>query len=113
VVFVNVRGFTSLSERLPPGEVVARLNLFYKAAADVVFDLDGTFDKAVGDQVMAFFGVPFRPQDLAQRVVTAAIGLSKPRKIWQRIRSFCGLVAELEPAKLTWATSPRRGGTSL
>jgi adenylate cyclase len=77
VVFVDVRGFTSLSERLPPGEIVARLNRFYKVAADVVFDLDGTFDKAVGDQVMAFFGAPFRPEDHAQRAVTAAIWIIK------------------------------------
>jgi len=74
---VDVRDFTSLSERLPPGEIVARLNRFYKVAADVVFDLDGTFDKAVGDQVMAFFGAPFRPEDHAQRAVTAALWIIK------------------------------------
>lgn len=77
VVFVDVRGFTSLSERLPPDQVVARLNRFYKVAADAVFDLDGTFDKVVGDQIMAFFGAPFRPDDHAERAVTAAMWIVK------------------------------------
>jgi adenylate cyclase len=73
VVFVDVRGFTSLSERLPPTEVVARLNRFYGLAAQTVFRLDGTLDKLVGDQVMAFFGAPFCPDDHPQRAVRAAL----------------------------------------
>ena len=75
VVFVDVRGFTSLSERLPPTEVVARLNRFYNLAAQVVFELDGTLDKMVGDQVMAFFGAPFRREDHPQRAVQAAVDI--------------------------------------
>ena len=49
VVVVDVRGFTSLSEQLPPMEVAARLNRFYGLAAQLVFDLDGTLDKLIGD----------------------------------------------------------------
>ena len=56
VLFVDVRGFTSMSERLPPTEMVRRLNRFYELSTRVVVDLDGTLDKMVGDQVMAFFG---------------------------------------------------------
>lgn len=73
VVFVDVRGFTSLSERLPPMELAARLNRFYGLATKLVFDLDGTLDKMVGDQVMAFFGAPFRPEDHPQRAVQTAV----------------------------------------
>ena len=73
MVFVDVRGFTSLSEQIPPMEVAARLNRFYGLAAQTVFDLDGTLDKMVGDQVMAFFGAPFRPEDHPQRAVQAAV----------------------------------------
>jgi len=73
VLFVDVRGFTSLSEQLPPTEVVARLNRFYSLAAQTVFRLDGTLDKLVGDQVMAFFGAPFSPDDHPQRAVRAAL----------------------------------------
>ena len=73
VVFVDVRGFTALSEKSTPTEMVARLNRFYRLAARVVFDLDGTLDKMVGDEVMAFFGAPFRSQDHAGRAVQAAL----------------------------------------
>ena len=58
VVFVDIRGFTALSERVAPTEVAKLLNEFYNLASRVVFDLDGTLDKMVGDQVMAFFGPP-------------------------------------------------------
>ena len=73
MVFVDVRGFTSLSEQLPPMELAARLNRFYALAAQLVFELDGTLDKMVGDQVMAFFGAPFRPEDHPQRAVQTAV----------------------------------------
>ena len=75
MIFIDVRGFTALSERLPPAEVVQRLNRFYQLAGQVVFDLDGTLDKLVGDQVMAFFGAPFRPLNHAQRAVQAALNI--------------------------------------
>lgn len=71
-MFVDVRGFTALSERFQPTTVVARLSRFYKLTAQSVFDLDGTLDEMVGDQVMAFFVAPFRPEDHAERAVQAA-----------------------------------------
>ena len=58
MVFVDVRGFTAMSEKTQPAALVARLNRFYSLAARTVFDLDGTLDKMVGDEVMAFFGPP-------------------------------------------------------
>ena len=64
-----------MSERLDSTEVVVRLNSFYKLASQVVFELDGTLDKMVGDQVMAFFGAPFRPKDHPQRAVRAALDI--------------------------------------
>ena len=73
MVFVDVRGFTALSEKIQPATVVVRLNRFYNLAARTVFALDGTLDKMVGDQVMAFFGAPFRPEDHASRAVQAAL----------------------------------------
>ena len=75
VLFVDVRGFTALSQRLPPTETVALLNRFYKLASQTVFDLDGTLDKMVGDQVMAFFGAPFRTHDHQRRAVRAALDI--------------------------------------
>jgi adenylate cyclase len=73
VEFVDVRGFTAMSEKIQPAELVAKLNRFYSMAARVVFELDGTLDKMVGDGVMAFFGAPFQPEDHAARAVQAAL----------------------------------------
>ena len=58
VMFVDVRGFTALSEEFQPTRFVSRLNRFYKLTAQSVFNLDGTLDKMVGYQAMAFFECP-------------------------------------------------------
>lgn len=73
MLFVDVRGFTSLAERLPPTEVMQRLNRFYSLASNTIFDYDGTLDKLVGDQVMAFFGAPLYTEDHPKRAVQAAL----------------------------------------
>jgi adenylate cyclase len=73
VLFVDVRGFTALAERLPPAEVAERLNRFYALAAKAIFDYDGTLDKLVGDQVMAFFGAPLYAKDHPARAVQVAV----------------------------------------
>ena len=73
VLFVDVRGFTALSEQMPANEAVGQLNRFYNLSAETVFALEGTLDKMVGDQVMAFFGAPFRPEDHQKRAVEAAL----------------------------------------
>ena len=49
------------------------LNGFYQTSTSTVINLDGTVDKFVGDQIMAFFGAPFRPDNHAQRAVEAAL----------------------------------------
>jgi adenylate cyclase len=72
-LFVDVRGFTSLAEQLPPAEVANRLNRFYSLASKTIFDYDGTLDKLVGDQVMAFFGAPLYTDDHPERAVQAAL----------------------------------------
>jgi adenylate cyclase len=72
-MFVDVRGFTALSERLAPAEVAERLNRFYALATDAVIRRDGTLDKLVGDQVMAFFGAPIHEPDHPRRAVETAL----------------------------------------
>ena len=61
VLFCDVRGFTPLSERLSPEEVVLLLNDFYNLMIETTFKHDGTLDKFLGDAVMAVFGAPDRP----------------------------------------------------
>lgn len=66
-----------MAERLSPGEVVERLNRFYALATDAVFHYDGTVDKLVGDQVMAFFGAPVHAHDHARRAVETALKIMR------------------------------------
>jgi adenylate cyclase len=72
-LFVDVRGYTALSERLTPVEMVERLNRFYAIASDAIFERDGTLDKLVGDQAMAFFGAPLATKDHPRRAVETAL----------------------------------------
>ncbi len=72
-MFVDIRGFTSLAERPSPAEVAGRLNRFYSLATNAVFRYDGTLDKMVGNQVMAFFGAPVHRHDHPQRAVQTAL----------------------------------------
>jgi adenylate cyclase len=58
VLFSDILGFTSISEKLEPEEVVSMLNEYFKAMTDVIFKWQGTFDKIVGDEIMAFWGAP-------------------------------------------------------
>ena len=75
IMFVDVRGFTAMAERIMPEEAVSWLKPFYRLAAREVFEMDGTLDKMVGDQVMAFFGAPFNPDDHATRAVRVALNI--------------------------------------
>lgn len=76
-MFVDVRGFTSLAERLSPAQVAERLNRFYALATNAVFHFDGTLDKLVGDQVMAFFGAPVHEHDHPRRAVETALSIMR------------------------------------
>jgi len=87
VLFSDIRGFTSISEKLPAEIVIKTLNEHLNMMVSVIFDHQGTLDKFVGDCVMAFWGAPL-PQpnhaELAARSALAMIkGLEKLNKKWQ------------------------------
>jgi adenylate cyclase len=58
-------------------DMVARLNRFYQLASDAIFRYDGTLDKLVGDQVMAFFGAPIERKDHPRRAVETALEIMR------------------------------------
>ena len=77
VLFCDVRGFTPLSERLSPEEVVALLNDFYTLMIETIFKHDGTLDKFLGDAVMAVFGAPLSHPDHSVRAVLTALAMQE------------------------------------
>ena len=75
VLFCDVRGFTPLSERLSPEDVVLLLNDFYNLMIETTFKHDGTLDKFLGDAVMAVFGAPLAHPDHSARAIRTAVAM--------------------------------------
>lgn len=72
VLFVDIRGFTPLSESLKPSEVVEILNEYLNLTTKAIFKNSGTLDKFIGDATMAVFNAPFDLEDYEYKAVCAA-----------------------------------------
>lgn len=73
VLFADIRGFTSMVEKMNPEEVVNLLNTFLEGLADIVKKWEGYLDKYIGDCLMAVFGAPIAHYNDAERATIAAI----------------------------------------
>lgn len=72
ILFSDVRGFTSLSEKLTPTELVTFLNMYLSRMTNIVLDNKGVIDKYIGDAIMAFWGAPLQTEDHAYKSIVAA-----------------------------------------
>lgn len=77
VLMSDVRGFSALSEWLPPEKVVALLNQYLGAMADVVDQYKGTINEFIGDGIFVMFGAPVSRPDDAQRAIACAIAMQR------------------------------------
>ncbi len=77
ILFADVRGFTSFSEKHTPEDVVIYLNELLGEMTDVIMKYDGTLDKFVGDEIMALWNVPLEQKDHAIKAVACAIEMVK------------------------------------
>jgi adenylate cyclase len=92
VLFCDIRGFTALSERLPPEEVAELLGEYLTELTAVVFKNGGTVDKYVGDCIMALYNVPFEHPDHASQAVRTAIEFQEhTRALSARWRARAGV----------------------
>ena len=73
VLFSDIRGFTSISERLTPEGLVEHLNIYLQSMTDLIIKYDGTLDKYIGDAVMAFWGAPIEMENHALNACKSAI----------------------------------------
>jgi len=87
VFFSDVAGFTTISERLTPEELVAHLNEYLTAMSNIVLKYDGMIDKYEGDAIMAVFGAPVFYEDHALRACLVSLEmqqeLAELRKKWK------------------------------
>jgi adenylate cyclase len=77
VLFSDIRGFTTMSARMSPNEVMDMLNEYFDEMTRIIFAHQGTLDKFMGDGIMAIFGAPFSYGDDADRAALAAIDMIK------------------------------------
>ncbi len=77
VLFVDIRGFTSLSEKLPPAELVSLINTLLDRWSNAIIATGGTIDKFIGDSIMAFWNAPLTKDDHQYHAALAGIGIRK------------------------------------
>ena len=75
IFFADIRGFTSLTEKKPPEELLAVLNGFFSVATEVIVQHKGYINKFVGDEVMAVFGAPVADADHPDNTILALLEL--------------------------------------
>ena len=75
VLFSDIRGFTTISERLSPEDLAQFMNSYLTPMTDLVFHHEGTLDKYMGDAIMAIFGAPIEQPDHATRACLTALDM--------------------------------------
>jgi adenylate cyclase len=87
VMFSDIRGFTTISEKLDAQELALFLNQYLSDMTQIVFEHQGTLDKYIGDAVMAFWGAPFEEAGHGKRACEAALTMMERvremQKVWE------------------------------
>jgi adenylate cyclase len=92
ILFSDIRGFTSISEKLPAQEVVKMMNDYFELMVDILFEHNGILDKFIGDAIMGLWGAPVKRPDDATQAVRAAVKMQSRLKEWNEDRISAGKV---------------------
>lgn len=87
VLFIDIRGFTSLGELMAPDELGAFLSEYRDRLTQPIFRLGGTVDKFIGDAIMAVFGTPVQRSDDARRAIICALDVIDATALWSLERA--------------------------
>lgn len=77
VLFSDIRGFTTLSEKMAPQELVRALNRYFSRMSEQIIAHRGVLDKYIGDAIMAFWGAPLEDSEQADHALEAAFGMAR------------------------------------
>ena len=88
ILFSDIRGFTSMSEKMPAQEVVKMMNDYFEEMVDILFEHNGILDKFIGDAIMGLWGAPVKRPDDATQAVRAAVKMQKKAQAFsaERVR---------------------------
>jgi adenylate cyclase len=106
VLFADIRGFTSLSEGMPPEELLQMLNAYLGRMCRVIERENGVIDKYIGDEVMAIFGAPLSQTDHALRAVTAALGMLQELTLFNQEQKAISPIAPMLRIGIGIASGP-------
>ncbi|MBW2997505.1 GAF domain-containing protein [Candidatus Woesearchaeota archaeon] len=96
VLFSDLRGFTELSEKLDPEEVVEILNEHFETMSKIILKQRGTLDKFVGDEIMAVFGAPVYTETHALKAIKTALDMQKAQKeLSKKFKKKFGIEVEM------------------
>jgi len=86
ILFTDIRGFTSMAEKMKPEKVVFTLNEYFSEMIDIVFKHNGTLDKIIGDELMIVFGAPLSSDDDTERALNTAIEMQNKISDLNKVR---------------------------
>ena len=90
ILFTDIVGFTKLSEKLEPTEVLELLSEYQERMVAAIFKNQGTVDKFIGDAVMATFGTPVTRGNDAQNAISCAREMQISMREWAKLRTELG-----------------------
>jgi class 3 adenylate cyclase len=90
IVMTDLRGFSAISERLPPEAVVSMLNSYLSIMTDIIFKYSGTINEIIGDAILILFGAPSTRPDDADRAIACALEMQLAMETVNRLNKEHG-----------------------